>query len=76
LKKPKCVNTGNSPVILVNIGTIIIQVFIKYKKGTFKYNNITFLNTLYIPNFLINIINKYKFYTLKSTFIKEKFFLN
>jgi len=36
----------------------------------------TFLNILYIPNFPINIINKYKFYILEGTFIKEKLFLN
>ncbi|KAK2073813.1 hypothetical protein P8C59_008062 [Phyllachora maydis] len=63
------INTGNGPVSLASIGSIILEVL--SRKAPPTYTKLVLDNVLYLPNIDINIVSRVRFYDLGGCLIKE-----
>ncbi|KAM7182561.1 hypothetical protein V8F33_014218, partial [Rhypophila sp. PSN 637] len=66
--------TGGGPVRPLGIGTARLSFFTGNKDNKPTYNEIDLLNTLYIPQFPLNIVSGTRLYKSGGTLIKQKLF--
>ncbi|KAK2066187.1 hypothetical protein P8C59_000022 [Phyllachora maydis] len=63
------INTGNSPISLASIGSIILEVL--SRKAPPTYTKLVLDNVLYLPNIDINIVSRVRHYNSGGCLIKE-----
>ncbi|KAK2069118.1 hypothetical protein P8C59_003723 [Phyllachora maydis] len=63
------INTGNGPVSLASIGSIILEVL--SRKAPPTYTKLVLDNVLYLPNIDINIVSRVRHYDSGGCLIKE-----
>ncbi|KAK2073294.1 hypothetical protein P8C59_007583 [Phyllachora maydis] len=63
------INTGNSPISLAGIGSIILEVL--SRKAPPTYTKLVLDNVLYLPNININIVSRVRYYDSGGCLIKE-----
>ncbi|KAK2069417.1 hypothetical protein P8C59_004002 [Phyllachora maydis] len=63
------INTGNGPVSLAGIGSIILEVL--SRKAPPTYTKLVLDNVLYLPNIDINIVSGVRYYNSGGCLIKE-----
>jgi hypothetical protein len=68
------VRTGGGPVSPQGVGTVKVNFFTGLSEGKAQFKPITLTETLYIPDFPLNVVSGHRLYASGGTLIKERLY--